>query len=309
MNTKKVFHWPNDARVAVVFHMAWEAWPDNLGTGDSYQKTARQRVPGRVYQLDTFEINQHAFAETGGLQRLIGLYERWDVPVTCVISGATIEAYPSLVRELDQRNYDLGIQNWDHEYLVMYDEEEERASIERSYKAFESVLGRAPTGFVAPAARYTDHTYDILADLGIGWVLAGRNAETPYVVKRPGKAHPLVFQQQRITDFESFGASATSPQTVIVKVKDEFDTLYEEGETGVGKMMSYATHPFLATGYRTKPLEGLIEYVKSKPDVWITTREKITEWVLSEFPNLTLDALYGEVAVASDRRYSLNLAL
>lgn len=303
------FHWPDGARVAVVFHMAWEAWPDHLGTAASRQNSSRRPVPPEArYKRDSHEINEHAFAETGGLQRLIALYERWDVPVSCVISGFTIEAYPELARELDTRGYDLGIQPWEHEYLVMYDPVEERASIERAYKAFESLFGRRPSGFVAPGARYTEYTYDILADLEIGWVLAGRNCDTPYVVRRDKKA-PLVFQPLRLTDYESFGANAIPPQLVMQMLKDEFDALYDEGENPPGKMLSYATHPFLAAAYRTRPLEQFIQYIKGKPGVWITTRKAITDWIVSEYPDLTLAALYGEAAVASDRRYSLGLNL
>jgi peptidoglycan/xylan/chitin deacetylase (PgdA/CDA1 family) len=305
----RTFHWPNGAHLAVVFHVAWEAWPDHLGTRSSRQNNSRRPVPETAkYAHDSSSLNEHAFAETGGLQRLIQLYSRWEIPVSCVISGSTIETYPDLALKLADENWDLGIQPWEHEYLVMYDPDEERTSIERADKAFRKLFNAPPSGFVAPGAMYTPATYDIIADLDIKWILAGRNCESPYVVKRPGK-RPLVFQPLELTDYESYG-HRQSPRTVLGMVKDAFDALYEEGSSGgMGKMLSYATHPFLSHPYRTRPLEDFIAYIKRVPNVWITTRAEITDYLLNEYPELTLDALYPESAVASEQRYGLNLAL
>jgi peptidoglycan/xylan/chitin deacetylase (PgdA/CDA1 family) len=228
--------------------------------------------------------------------------------VTCVISGSTMETYPDLALKLAEAGWDLGIQPWEHEYLVMYDPDEEKTAIERADHAFRKLYNAPPSGFVAPGAMYTSSTYDIIADLGIKWILAGRNCESPYVVKRPGK-NPLVFQPLELTDYESYG-HRQSPRTVLEMVKDGFDGLYQEGSSGgLGKMLAYATHPFLSHPYRTRPLEDFISYIKGLPEVWITTRAEISDYILNDYPDLTLDVLYPESAVASDQRYGLNLAL
>jgi hypothetical protein len=55
-------------------------------------------------------------------------------------------------------------------------------------------------------------------------------------------------------------------------------------------------------------MEEAIRYVKSKPKVWIATREQIADWVLKEFPEHDLARFYPE-AVNSDRWYGLSLGL
>jgi hypothetical protein len=52
----------------------------------------------------------------------------------------------------------------------------------------------------------------------------------------------------------------------------------------------------------------VILYVKSKPNVWITTREQIADWVLQNYPERDLASFYPE-AVASDKHYGLGLGL
>jgi hypothetical protein len=52
----------------------------------------------------------------------------------------------------------------------------------------------------------------------------------------------------------------------------------------------------------------VIRYVKSKPNVWITTREQIADWVLQNYPERDLASFYPE-AITSDKHYGLGLGL
>src|SRR5262249_28150837 len=99
-----------------------------------------------------------------------------------------------------------------------------------------------------------------------------------------------------------------APREVVAMWRDYFDALHDEGIRGFPKMLAYGTHPVLAHGHRTRPLEELIGYVKAKGKVWITTRGEIADWVLTRYPEMDLAAFYPEAA-ASDGHYGLGIGL
>jgi hypothetical protein len=61
-------------------------------------------------------------------------------------------------------------------------------------------------------------------------------------------------------------------------VKDQFDVLYEEGAHS-GRVMCLALHPFIINlPFRHKYLDRALEYIASKPDVWLATSDEIADW-------------------------------
>ncbi|MDH3242459.1 MAG: hypothetical protein OEO83_17535, partial [Alphaproteobacteria bacterium] len=134
-----------------------------------------------------------------------------------------------------------------------------------------------------------------------------RNAEVPFIIP-VGDKKIVGMTSYDVSDTRSMGGSDRTPREVLNIWRDFFDQLYDEGARGYPKMLAYGTHPPLAMAYRIRPLEELLEYVKSRPKVWITTRGEIAQWMLDNYPDHDLSKFYPE-AVASDRFYGLNLGL
>lgn len=81
------------------------------------------------------------------------------------------------------------------------------------------------------------------------------------------------------------GGGWATPKDFYTYLVDTFDVLYEEGQEGEPKMMSIMLHPHIV-GHpnRTIYLEKFIDYIKSKQDVWIATREDIAKHWAQTFP-------------------------
>lgn len=76
-----------------------------------------------------------------------------------------------------------------------------------------------------------------------------------------------------------------SPTDFYDHVKGAFDVLYEEGEEGMPKMMTIATHcRCIGKPGRFSALKKIVEYISSKPDVWVATRTQIAEHFREKFP-------------------------
>lgn len=300
------FSWPGGAHIAVVFNMSWETWEKTLGTPQNDQKS-HERVPADAkYQRGMRWIYEHAYAETGGMQRLLDLWRRHGVRTSCYADGLTVSLYPELAKAAAADGHEFLVQGWTHHYFWAQTVEEQTSSIQRTKAAFDT-LGLPATGFSSPGGHLTAETLSLCAQEGFDYVCGFRNADVPFII-RHGDRKLVGMTSYALTDFLNYRTSEATPRDIAQMWRDAFDGMYEEGKRGFPSMLAYGTHPILAHPFRTRPLEDLIEYVRSKPGVWITTRGEIAKWMLDKYPDHDLARFYPE-AIASDRYYGLSLGL
>jgi allantoinase len=95
-------------------------------------------------------------------------------------------------------------------------------------------------------------------------VRSGRLISIPYSIEL-NDAVVVAYQQQTAESFARM-------------IKDQFDQLYQEGETS-GRVMCIATHPYLMDSpSRQKYLRDALEYVYGHSGVWNTTGSEIADW-------------------------------
>lgn len=300
---KGKFDWPNGAYIAVVFNMSWEIPPKTIGTAGD-QKAVRAPSSAAKYTRAMRPVYENAFAETGGMQRLLDLWQRYDIQTSTYADGMTVTLFADLAREVAAKGHEFLVQGWDHEYLWNLSSQEQADSIARTNKAFETVLGKKASGFSGAGGHLTAETFSIIAEQGFKYSCGLRNVEVPFIIRVNNKK--LVgMTSYAVDDMTMRGMNA---RETVEMWRDYFDALYDEGKRGFPKMLAYGTHPILAHGFRTRPLEDMIRYVKSQPNVWITTRGQIADWVLQNYPERDLASFYPE-AVASDKHYGLGIGL
>lgn len=301
------FKWPGGAHIAVVFNMSWESWNDDLGTAKSSEGTAEGGPSTSAeYSRGMRTIYEHAFAETGGMQRLLDVWKRMKIKASCYADGLTVSLYPDLARAVRDGGHEFIVQGWDHSPLTRMTVAQQEKSIDDTIAAFDKVLGIRATGFSSPGGNVTNETFSLLVKRGFKYSCGLRNCDVPFIMNVDGKK--LVGQTSYwISEFMTHhGWNAVSEVTK--RYKDAFDAMYAEGKRGYPMMLAYGTHPFLGTAFRTKPMEDLIKYIKKKPKVWFATRGEIAQYMLDKYPDYTLDKFYPE-AVASDRHYGLGIGL
>lgn len=303
--TNRNFHWPNGAHVAFAPTSAWETWPLDLGSPGSHQNTNRRPISSEArYRRDLWTVYEHAFSETGGIQRLKELYHKLGIRATVYANGEAVASFPEIAQALKADGHHLASFNWGHEYSVFLTPQEEAESIRRTVAAFREVLDAHPGGYCPPGGKPIPETYALLADAGYQWVGAVHNAEVPYVLKL-GDRRLVAMSNYLLSDYDSYSNQGWTPNQLFEMARDEFDWLYAEGRKGSPRLVSFGTHAFLARGFRIAPYEAFLRYVQEKKKVWIATRQEIAEWVLSEFPDQTLDALYPGIGARSQAAYQL----
>ena len=274
--------WPDGNVLAVCPIVAWETWPDDLGTRESLQNTSRSLLPpNAVYKRDMWVVHEHEYAEEEGIWRLLELFDRLGIKATFVINGRTVEKFPEIALEVQRRGHEMASENYIHEYPVMFDEARERESIQQTVAAFERILKQRPLGYISPGHRCTDKTLKLVAEAGYIWDADFQDRDTASVIEVGGR--PMVaMTYAHISDYMTYQIISRTPRQVLTLLKDDFDVLYAEGVAERPKMMGYAFHPFLSHGFRTKPLEEFFRYAQSFPKVWFPTRIEIARWCLKQ---------------------------
>ena len=83
-----------------------------------------------------------------------------------------------------------------------------------------------------------------------------------------------------INDFQAFMFQGRGVDDSVAMFKEAFYELYREG-AGSGRLFNMGLHPHV-TGqpHRIRALRDFLQFTKSFPDIWWTTREEIAEWYL-----------------------------
>jgi hypothetical protein len=85
-------------------------------------------------------------------------------------------------------------------------------------------------------------------------------------------------------------------------VKDQFDTLYAEGEHS-GRVMCLSLHPFLiGSPHRVRYLDEALRYVLSHQGVWLATADEIADWYIEHHREEQLRQLNSSASYASGRK-------
>jgi peptidoglycan/xylan/chitin deacetylase (PgdA/CDA1 family) len=142
------------------------------------------------------------------------------------------------------------------------------------------LIGQRPVGYRAPSWNFSDSTLELLMELGFLYDSSLMADDRPYELLAHGKPTGFVeLPVDWILDdaplMNPLGDRYSNPREVLQVYKDEFDIAYEESTAFVLTM-----HPhYIGHRSRIVALRELIEYIKTKPDVWFGTHEQAVRWV------------------------------
>jgi peptidoglycan/xylan/chitin deacetylase (PgdA/CDA1 family) len=271
--------WPDDARLALLFCVSWETWPDDLGTNASHQRSNRGKLPDNaIYKRDMGVVMDRQFGDKCGIWRILELFDRESIKASFFLNGRTAEQNVDAVREIVDKGHELAAQPYIHEYTVMLDKEGERKIIQGSVDAFKNVAGIKPFGYLSPGVRPTPNTIDLITEMGFTWSSDCIDDDVPYAVGR--KEQPIIMMPKDFhpNDYTTYETTSRSPRELLSLLIDQFDYLYEEGAVSP-KVMSVTVHPFLAgRAYRAKIFQDFIRHARSHRNVWLARGIDIVDW-------------------------------
>ena len=261
--------WPNGARVAVL--LSFDVDNDTI-------LLARSDNPS------IGAMSQGEYGARVGLQRVVDLVDRHNIPASFFIPAVSLILQPDMVDVIQRSGqHEFGVHGWIHELNTELDGETERDLISRATDYLETVTGRRPVGYRAPSWNFSPNTLRIIRDFGFLYDSSLMADDRPYELLQNGEETGVVeLPVEWILDdaplLNPRGTSYTSPRELLQVYIDEFDKAYEEGT-----MFLLTTHPHII-GHRSRILilEELISHIQSVGNVWFATHEQVARYVLEQ---------------------------
>ncbi len=257
--------WPGNAKVAVLFSFDVDnetvAWWDGEPL---IMELSRGEYGGRV-----------------ALKRVINLLEKHGVPGSFFIPALSLHLAPQMADEIKRLpRHEFAVHGWIHERNTRVPPDKEREMIENSIELLTKITGEKPVGYRAPSWNFSDATPNILLDLGFMYESSMMSDDRPYELVVDGNPTGIVeLPVEWIMDdaplFNPRGGRYSNPREVLQVWKDEFDVAYEEGT-----MFLLTMHPhYIGHRSRIVVLDELIQYMKTKGDVWFATHQETARYV------------------------------
>jgi peptidoglycan/xylan/chitin deacetylase (PgdA/CDA1 family) len=292
------WNWPNGARIALSVVVNVEEGSEyTVADGDPMTEPVDElavtlKKPIRNYGN---ESNYQYGIKEGG-PRIIGLLNKYGITATWTAAALALERAPYLAEAIRAGGHEACSHGWRWVHQYRMQEDDERAFIRKAADSIERSTGQRPVGWLS---RYlhTEHTRRLLQEEGFLYHMDDYSADTPFWDSVPGSTKPMIIVPYALdsNDMKMWIAPALTPDQWLQYAIDTFDTLYEEGgHAGPPRMMSIGLHlRIIGRPGRIGALEKFFAHVKSKSDVWITTRRAIAEHFQSTNPAPTISIQAG----------------
>ncbi len=281
---------PGGAQVALIVTINLEYWePSRPGQKEPLfaggPATIPHALPGDV--LDTANWTWREYGQRVGVWRLLDAFDAAGMAPSCTCNGLMLTERARIIAAVKERGWELVPHNWaQNDLLTFYAHrpDDERAVIRRTLDTYLEVVGKPAKAWLSSAIRGTPYTPAFLKEAGLVAYCDYLNDDQPYLIDTMHGPIVCVPYSNDVNDFNMFARGGLSTRDGVDMLKACFDELYAEGER-TGRIMNLGLHPHvIGQPFRIGALREFLAYVKTKPRVWLPTREALATWYLKEAP-------------------------
>ena len=276
------FVWPNGSRLALsVVVNVEEGAEQNILDGDKGPEPVDElsASPKRPMRVHGNESN-YLYGIKAGAPRVLRVLDEAGVKATWTAAGLALERAPWLAEAIVARGDEVCCHGyrWAHQFWMK--EEQERDYVRKGRDSIETMTGKRPAGWLS---RYlhTDITRRLLVEEGFTYHMDDYSDDFPFwdvVETADGRKTPIVIMPYAIdsNDMKFWLAPAMTAQDWLTYAIDTFEQLYEEAGSQGARYMSLGLHlRIIGRPGRIGAFKAFLEHVKTRPDVWIASREEI----------------------------------
>jgi len=269
--------WPGGARIAVQFVINYEEGGENcILHDDAASEAFLSEIVGAAPWPGQRHWNMESIYEYGaraGFWRLHRLFTEFDMPVTVYGVATALARSPEQVRAMQDAGWEIASHGLKWIEYKDHTPEAERADMAEAIRLHTEVTGERPRGWYT--GRCSVHTVALAAEEGgFDYVADAYADDLPYWI-RVGERDQLIVpytldcNDMRFATPQGFNAG----DQFYAYLRDSFDALYAEGQAGAAKMLSVGLHcRLVGRPGRVMALRRFLDYVASKPDVWVARR-------------------------------------
>lgn len=269
--------WPNDAYVAVQFVLNYEeGGENNILHGDAASEAFLSEIVGAAPWPGLRHWNMESIYEYGaraGFWRLHRLFTENNVPVTIYGVSTALMRSPAQVKAMQEAGWEIASHGYKWIEHKDMSESVETEQIKEGIRLHTLATGHRPLGwYTGRCSVNTVHL--VIEEGGFEYISDTYDDDLPYWYEYNGKPQLIIpytldSNDMRFATPQGFNCG----DQFYTYLKDAFDTLYEEGKRGHGKMMTIGLHcRLIGRPGRIASLARFIDYIKSHEKVWIPTR-------------------------------------
>ncbi|EAU39949.1 hypothetical protein FP2506_17774 [Fulvimarina pelagi HTCC2506] len=286
--------WPNPngsgpSKICVQFVVNYEEGGENAVLhGDKASEAFLSEIVGASAWDGQRHMNMESIYEYGaraGFWRLHRMFTERGMPVTVYGVATALARNPAVVAAMQDAHWEIASHGLKWIEYKEFDRDAERKHMEAAIALHEAITGGKPKGWYT--GRSSIHTLELAAEYG-GFAYASDAYADDLPYWQETETNPLLVIPYTLDTNDMRFATPqgfNSGDQYFTFLKDAFDTLYAEGEAGSAKMLNIGLHcRLVGRPSRAAALAKFLDYVQSKPDVWVAKRIEIAEHWRSRFP-------------------------
>ena len=268
-------NWPGGARLALSFVINYEeGGENNILHGDRASETFLSEIIGaKAYEARHMSMeSMYEYGSRAGFWRLHRLFQRYKLPVTVYGIAMAMERNPDVVSAMLEADWEIASHGYrwiDYQFVP---EETEREHMAKAIDIHKRLTGSKPLGWYT--GRDSPNTRNLVLEHDHFLYDSDSYADDLPYWHQHDRGHHLVIPYTLDNNDMRFATPQgfNSGEQFYTYLKDSFDTLYEEG----GRMMNVGLHcRVVGKPGRAASLARFLEYVSTKPDVWVARRMDI----------------------------------
>ncbi len=269
--------WPEGIRLVVSISMQFEAGGQpSKGTDSPFPRVDFSAgVPS-----DAAANTWFAYGYREGIPRMLDLWDRHGVKVTCHMIGEAARRHPELAREIVSRGHEPSGHGprWSSQYAMSRNDEKQFLIEARDM--VEAATGRRPMGYNCNWLRRGPNTLSLLQELGYLYHIDDVSRDEPFIEQVNGKDFVVVPYTLRNNDIVLIEGRSYSPAKFFEQIKLDFDQLYEEAGHR-RRMMSVSAHDRISgTPQMVRVWDEFLRYAKSRRGVAFLRKDEIARYAL-----------------------------
>ncbi|KAF9884229.1 hypothetical protein FE257_001961 [Aspergillus nanangensis] len=267
------------------------------------------------------DVSRGIFGATVGIDRLLKLWQKYDIKATWFVPAHSLESFPAQLRKVRDAGHEIGLHGYCHEFVATLSEQQQRDVMAKSIEVLTNFTGKKPQGWTAPAWDTSKSTIRILEEFGIEydhsfmhhdcqlyyapdgteeyietnvqqdaatWMKPMTKLRPSSVVEVPANWHlddwPPFVVNPKATKSQGY----VDPDVIEKLWKKQFDYFYREYDTFVFPM---TIHPQVSGKPQVILMhENIIEYINSHEGVeWVTMAQMVDEFKAGRMPGATVE--------------------
>jgi peptidoglycan/xylan/chitin deacetylase (PgdA/CDA1 family) len=269
--------WPDAARLVVSISMQFEAGGQPPKGADS--PFPKLDLPPNI-PADLASESWFAYGYREGIPRMLDLWDKHGVKVTCHMIGEAARRHPELPRSIVARGHEASGHGprWTSQYAMT--PAQEREFLLQGQAMIEEVTGKRPLGYNCNWLRRGPNTLRLLQELGYLYHIDDVSRDEPFIEQVSGKDFVVVPYTLRNNDILLIEGRNYTPTQFLEQVKLDFDQLYEEGSRR-RRMMSLSAHDRISgSPQMVRVWDQFLRYAKSHPGVKFMRKDDIARYTL-----------------------------